>query len=154
MGIKYLVQGAICACKYGSSTDELVVKTQNILYLNDCNSEKKLAATTTDIGATFKKNCFGGCAKKPHHAPCTVQVTQWSAEESTQKIEGAGNLLTELSKASCPIGGQDCIIVIHHGQQAEISQQNLDNTDKAVHKQINPFSTLKHPHRTLTLKAK
>lgn len=92
--------------------------------------------------------------KKPHHAPCTVQVTQWSAEESTQKIEGAGNLLTELSKASCPIGGQDCIIVIHHGQQAEISQQNLDNTDKAVHKQINPFSTLKHPHRTLTLKAK
>lgn len=154
MGIKYLVQGAICACKYGNSTDELLVKTQNILYLNDINSSKKLAATTTDVGATFKKNCFGGCAKKPHRAPCSVQVTQWSSEESTQKIEGAGKLLTEQSKAGCPLGGQDCISVVHHGQQAELSQQNLENTPKEVHEQINPLTSLKLTHRILTLKAK
>lgn len=154
MGIKYLVQGAVCACKFGSSTDELVVKTQSILYLNDLNSEKRLAVTTTDVGATFKNNCFGSCDKKPNRAACTAQITQWSGEETTQKVDGAGMLLTEQSKAGCPLGGADCISIVHHGQQAEVSSQNVDNCSEEVHSQINPWANLNKTYNTVTLKAR
>ena len=140
MGIKYIVQGAVCQCSYGSSTDKLVVKTQSKVYLNDLENANKLAVTTTDTGATFERNCFGNCSKKNNN-PCTATITQWSGEE-IQKIEGAGNLLTEKSKATCPVGSKDCISIVHHGQQAEVSKQNADNADKEVHSQINPFVDL------------
>ncbi|TWP30757.1 DUF4280 domain-containing protein [Apibacter muscae] len=149
MGIKYIVQGAICQCQFGSATDEVVVKTQSSLYLNDLQSAKKLAVTTTDIGATFKKNCFGSCTKK-NNDPCTVTVTQWSNPE-VQKVEGAGNLLTENSQATCPIGGTNCISIVHHGQQAEPSQQNVKNTSEEVRSQINPWTEpeeLSQPEKT------
>ncbi|PQL93225.1 DUF4280 domain-containing protein [Apibacter adventoris] len=148
MGVKYIVQGAVCSCLYGSGTDALKVKTQSKVFLNDMDGAKKLAVTTTDLGTTFEKNCFGSCAKKKNN-PCTVTLTAWSGEETKKKIVGAGNLLTEESKATCPVGGKDCISILYHGQQAEVSPQNFSNTDPQVQAQINPLVDTAHLGRNL-----
>ena len=137
MGIKYIVQGAVCKCQFGTAPDKLKVHTQSSTYINDNGASDKLAVTTTDIGPTFEKNTFGSCAKQNNN-PCIAQITQWSGAEE-QSIFGAGNLLTEQSKATCPIGGTDCISIVYHGQQAEVTSQNVKNVDPEVQGQINPF---------------
>ena len=43
------------------------------------------------------------------------------------------------SKATCPIGGKDCINIINHGQVAEITNRNLHNADPIKMDMINPF---------------
>ncbi len=47
-------------------------------------------------------------------------------------------ILLEDSKATCPIGGSDCITIKKHGQTAEVSQQNVKNADKQVLAEILP----------------
>ena len=43
------------------------------------------------------------------------------------------------SKATCPIGGKDCINIINHGQVSEITNRNLHNADPIKMDMINPF---------------
>ncbi|SEN01181.1 protein of unknown function [Chryseobacterium taichungense] len=130
MGQKYLVcQGAICKCDFGSATDTLKVLTQNKHYINDQEGKTKLTATHKDIGKTFEKNSFGSCAKMNNN-PCQALITEWSGfyKNITLAYNGGGKALLEDSKATCPIGGKDCIKIIKHGQTVEISKQNLKNT--------------------------
>lgn len=137
MGVKYIVQGAECKCQCGSSTDKIKVNTQSSVYLNDGSGSYKLVVTTADIGATFEKNSFGSCSNQNGRA-CVAMIIQWSQEEE-QEIMSIGNLLTEKSKATCPIGGSDCISIISHGQQAEANSQNIKNVNPEVQTQINPL---------------
>jgi hypothetical protein len=46
--------------------------------------------------------------------------------------ENKGKILLEDSKATCPIGGPDCITIKKHGQTAEISKQNAKNGEPEV----------------------
>lgn len=147
MGVKYIVQGAECKCQFGTTPDKLKVNTQSSVYLNDNGGSTKLEATSSDIGSTFEKNTFGSC-KKQNNNPCVAQITQWSNPEE-QSIEGGGCLLTEKSKATCPIGGTDCITIIYHGQQAEASSQNVKNVDSEIQSQINPFVDVEMLERDL-----
>ncbi|NRS94104.1 hypothetical protein HNQ03_003204 [Chryseobacterium sp. 16F] len=50
--------------------------------------------------------------------------------------------MLEDSKATCPIGGPDCITIINHGQIAEISPQNVENANKEVLAELFPFVDL------------
>ena len=45
----------------------------------------------------------------------------------------------EDSKATCPNGGKDCIKIINHGQIAEVSSQNVKNSDPMAQSIINPL---------------
>ncbi len=140
MATKYRVcQGATCMCKFGTAPDKLKVKTQNKHYINDKDCKTKLAATNKELGATFEKNSFGSCSKMNNN-PCQATVTEWSGYYGNITIEmNKGKSLLEDSKATCPVGGKDCISIIKHGQSIELSQQNLENTSSLKVHLFNPF---------------
>lgn len=136
-----VVQGAQCMCNFGSAPDKLKVLTNQKEYANDKDGSQKPIASTMDVGSTFEKNTFGSCAKKKYK-PCTAVVTKWSGFYEDVILYNGGNILLEDSKATCPIGGSDCIQIVHHGQKSEPSQQNKDNTNNVVQSQLNPMSDL------------
>jgi hypothetical protein len=135
-----IVQGALCTCKFGTMPDKLKVLTQQKYYLNDHECKSKLAATHRDIGKTFEKNTFGSCAKMNNN-PCQAIVTAWSGYYETEKYTPPdGYILLEDSKATCPIGGKDCISIMKSGQIAEPSEQNLKkNSDSELLSHVSPL---------------
>lgn len=143
MSEKHLVcQGAICRCSFGTTPDTLKVLTQSKRYINDKDASKKLVATHKDIGKTFEKNTFGSCAKMNNN-PCQAVVTEWSGYYEKITLEdNKGKALLEDSKATCPIGGKDCITIIDHGQTSEVSSQNMKNADPEVMVELCPFFDL------------
>ncbi len=136
----YVCQGAECECIFGNSPDKLLVKTHTKHYINDKNMIYKLRATTLDIGTTFEKNSFGSCSKKNNN-PCTAFITQWENHSFKVYYEdiGGGWALLEDSIASCPVGGNGCIKIIHHGQKQEVTAQNFLNVNWDILTQINPL---------------
>ena len=143
-----VVQGAICMCNFGTTPDKLKVLTQSKYYLNDHEGKKKLAATHKDIGATFEKNTYGSC-KKMNNNPCTATVTEWSGYYEKEKYSPPdGYILLEDSKATCPIGGKDCIKIIKTGQISEPTNNNLKNSDEELQSHVNPFINMKNSDLT------
>lgn len=147
-----VVQGAICYCKFGTLPDKLKVLTQTKYYLNDHEGKRKLAATHKDIGTTFEKNTFGPCKMQPTpggYKPCQATVTEWSGYYEKEKYSPPdGYILLEDSKATCPIGGKDCISILATGQISEPTQKNIQNTDEELQSHVNPFINLKNPDLT------
>lgn len=134
-----VVQGAQCMCKFGTAPDKLKVLTHSKEFANDSDGSKKQIATTMDIGSTFEKNMFGSCSKM-NNKPCTAVVSKWSGFYEQTILANGGKILLEDSKATCPVGGSDCIEIIQHGQKSEGSKQNFDNADKDVQAQLNPMA--------------
>ena len=134
---RLVVNGAICMCKFGAAPDKLKVLTNTKEYANDANGAKKAIATTKDITATFEAGTFGPCAKQQGSA-CASMVTEWSGFYEEVQLNNGGNPITEDSKATCPIGGKDCIEILFHGQTDELTQQNEDNTKPEVANVLNP----------------
>ena len=140
MAEKYIVvQGAVCMCNFGTAPDKLRVLTQQKEYVNDKDGANKLIATDKDIGTTFEKNMFGSCSKM-NNKPCTATVTKWSGFYENTVLTNGGKLLLEDSKATCPIGGTDCIKVVFHGQVMEPSSSNFVNSPQEVQSAINPLA--------------
>ncbi|AZA93211.1 Predicted chitinase [Chryseobacterium nakagawai] len=139
-----VVQGALCQCKFGSAPDKLKVLTQTKYYVNDNAGSSKLAATHKDIGATFEKNTFGSCSKK-NNTPCSAVVTQWSGYYEKELYDPPGGyILLQDSKATCPIGGTDCISIIKSGQMGEPTKKNLQNSDSELQSHVNPLMDMKN----------
>ena len=102
---------------------------------------EKLIATTKDIGQTLEANTFGNCKLQPmgsSYKPCQAVITEWKGFYEKVTLSNQGKILLEDSKATCPIGGPDCITIKKHGQIAEVSQQNVKNADKQVLAEILP----------------
>jgi hypothetical protein len=140
-----VVQDATVKCKFSvePKLDKLKVKTQNKHYANEKDSSKKLIATDKEIGQTLEKNTFGKCKMQPNgsgdYLPCQAVITKWSGFYDKVTLSNKGKILLESSKATCPIGGPDCITVDKHGQKAEANKQNFKNASTEVQKQINPL---------------
>jgi hypothetical protein len=140
-----VVQDATVKCKFSvePKLDKLKVKTQNKHYANDKNASKKLIATDKEIGQTLEKNTFGKCKMQPNgsgdYLPCQAVITKWTGFYDKVTLSNKGKILLESSKATCPIGGPDCITVDKHGQKAEASKQNAKKAKPQVSNQINPL---------------
>jgi len=151
MGSKHVVvQGATVKCKFSvdpSKTDKLKVKSQSKHYANDKDGSEKLIATDKEIGQTLEKNTFGKCKLQPTNSdylPCQAVITKWSNFYEKVTLSNKGKILIETSKATCPIGGPDCISVDKHGQTGEPSNKQakenpnkdnpVNNTKKAAEK--------------------
>ena len=143
-----VVQGAMCLCKYGTTPDKLKALTQQKYYLNDHQGNSKLAATHKDIGTTFEKNTFGPCKKQPTPGgfkPCQAIVTEWSGYYEKEKYDPPGGyILLEASKATCPIGGKDCISILKSGQIGEPTKKNLKNADDELQSHVNPVVDMRN----------
>ena len=139
-----VVQGATCVCKHSETpkTDVLKVKTHSKHYANDKDGSEKLIATTKEIGQTLEANTFGKCKLQPlpggQFKPCQAVITEWKGFYDKVTLSNQGKILLEDSKATCPIGGPDCITIKNHGQVAEVSPQNIKNADKQVLAEILP----------------
>ncbi|KIA97027.1 MULTISPECIES: DUF4280 domain-containing protein [unclassified Flavobacterium] len=138
-----VVQGATCQCKFSvePKTDKLMVKTHTKHYANDKDGSKKLIASDKDIGQTLKKNTFGKCKKQPagsDYLPCLAQITKWSGIYEKIVLSNQGKLLLEDSKGTCPMGAPDCITITDHGQTAEVTKQNVENSKPEVLNEIFP----------------
>jgi len=141
---KYVaVHGATLKCKFaeiGEVTDILQVKSHSKHFANDKGTNNKLIATTKEIGQTLKKNTFGNCKLQPtgsNYKPCQVIIQEWKHFYEKITLSNQGKILTEDSKATCPIGGPDCITVLKHGQKAEVGKQQMQKADRDILKQIN-----------------
>lgn len=152
MAEKYIVvQGAVCQCNFGSAPDQLKVLSQTKEYANDKDGSTKLIASTKDIGgSTFSSNTFGSCAKQ-NNRPCKTVVTEWKGFYEKATLTNGGKVLTEDSKATCPIGGAGCIKVVKHGQSAEVSKEHTQKANAKVQKALNPAvdpRAINHPKFT------
>lgn len=139
-----VVHGATCKCKFSVNpqTDILLVKSHSKHFANDKGADKKLIASTKELEQTLQKNTFGKCKKQPagnDYLPCKAVITKWSGFYEKVTLSNQGQILLEDSKATCPIGGSDCIDITKHGQKAELSKQQMQKTDRDVLKQINPL---------------
>lgn len=138
MAIKHLVvDGAICMCNFGAAPDKLKVLTNQKEYANDAEGEKKLIASSMDLGATFQAGTFGACAKLSGGA-CKSIVAQWSGFYTKTQLSNGGFPLLEDSKATCPIGTPDCIRIMFHGQLTEVNKGDLFKAKPMVVKNLNP----------------
>lgn len=141
----FVVQGASCQCKFSvePKIDKLKVKTHSKHYANDKDGKDKLIATDKEIGQTLEKNTFGKCKKQPNgsgdYLPCKAEITKWSGFYDKVTLSNKGKILLESSKATCPMGGPDCITIDKHGQKAEAGKQNAKNAKPQVSNQINPL---------------
>jgi len=144
-----VVQGATVKCKFSvePKLDKLKVKSHTKHYANDKDAANKLIATDKEIGQTLEKNTFGKCKMQPNgsgdYLPCQAVITKWSGFYEKVTLSNKGKILLEDSKATCPIGGTDCITVDKHGQKAEVCKQNVKNAKPEVQKQINPMVDIK-----------
>lgn len=151
MAEKHLVcQGAMCMCKFGAAPDKLKVLSHTKEYINDPDGSQKLLASTMEIGQTFEKNTFGSC-KKQNNNPCMAMITEWKGFYEEVVLSNGGNILLEDSKATCPVGGPDCIEISFHGQVAEMGTQNEDNAEDEVMAQLYPFGELENTHENQVL---
>lgn len=139
-----VVQGATVKCIFSvePKLDKLKVKTHKKHYANDKDGSDKLIGTSKELGQTLEKNTFGKCKKQPAGAdflPCMAVITKWSGFYDTVTLSNDGKILTEKSKATCPMGAPDCIEFTDHGQTTEPCEQNFKNVEPEVHNQINPM---------------
>lgn len=139
----FVVQGAICQCKFSVApeTDTLLVKTNSKHYANDSEGKEKLIATDKEIGQTMKKNTFGKCKKQPagnDYLPCIINITKWSGMYEKVTYSNKGKALLEDSKATCPKGAPDCIVIKNHGQTAELTEKNIKNSSPEILAEILP----------------
>ena len=67
-------------------------------------------------------------------------ITEWSGFYDKVTLEAnGGHPLLEDSKATCPIGGKDCISITHHGQSAELEVRDIHDTDILQLQVVSPF---------------
>lgn len=142
MSEKYIVvQGAVCRCQFGSSTDRLRVNSHQKEYANDAEGKEKKIASSCETGtATFENNSFGSCSRLGSPPPpCRVSVQEWLDFYDQTTLSNGGKILVEDSRAICTVAGTACISVIQHGQIEEPSARNFENVHPHIQKQINPL---------------
>ncbi|MBL4745917.1 MAG: DUF4280 domain-containing protein [Flavobacteriaceae bacterium] len=136
--------GADCECQFGTTPDKLSVSTITKHYINDSEGEEKLIATNKEIGLPFEKKTFGTCKFSYPNKPCIPNITEW--QDFYDKIsykENGGNPLLEGSKSICAIAGTPCVSITFHGQVAEPTASNFEETEEEqeISQQINPIPT-------------
>jgi len=118
--------GASCTCDQSvdSASKQLKVLSHNKYIIND-SGEDKIIATTSE-NKLLNLN-FGQC-KLPDPGkpvPCTA-LLKWKDYYEKVELPNGAYVLTDKSTAICTAKGGN-IKIVQHGQQANISQQELEN---------------------------
>lgn len=142
-----IVQGATVKCKFSvePKTDKVKVLSHEKHYANDGEGSEKLIATTKELGQTLEKNTFGKCKLQPtssDYLPCEATITEWTDFYKNVTFSNKGQILTEKSKATCPIGGSGCITVVNHGQKGTATKKDAKNTDDETASSLNPAANI------------
>ena len=109
---KYAVDGAVCMCSFGTAPGRMKVIDQQFAHING----QSLAGTSMNLGFAFYPPGFAVCRASWPPKPCAANVVQWSNTFTKVKVNRIATLLTDQSKATCALGGTDCISFMYHGQ--------------------------------------
>lgn len=110
-GKEFIVDGAVCMCKYGTAPGKLQV-TDDFL----CMNGGKPAASTMLLGNVMYPPGCGSCRVNPlFPKPCVPAVTVWTGQYDPITFM-YGHPLTDASKGTCSNGGPDCIEFVQTGQ--------------------------------------
>jgi hypothetical protein len=110
---EFLVEGALCMCKFGASPGKLKV-TDNTYFKANGN---KLVGTSQTLGNVFDPPGFGVCKVVPSSPkPCMPAIVQWSGFFTGLKTMTGAQPLTDESKATCSTGAPGCIEFTMTGQ--------------------------------------
>jgi hypothetical protein len=109
---EFIVEGAMCVCKFGTTPGILIVLDQPFAHING----KKLISTTTNLGNVFQPPGFTVCKASVLPKPCIPTVVQWSNAFEKLKVRKTGAVLINESKGTCALGCPDCIQFITTGQ--------------------------------------
>lgn len=112
MNEKFVVDGAICTCKFGTTPGKMKVTDQQFVHINGQN----LLGTSMNLGCAFYPPYFTLCRVTWPPKPCVPSILQWTNTFTKVKVDKVAALLTDRSKAACALGGPECISFIFHGQ--------------------------------------
>jgi hypothetical protein len=114
-GKEYVVEGAMCMCKFGTTPGLLKIIDHKFAHING----KKLIATTMNLGNVFQPPGFTSCKINPMFPkPCVPAITMWDGAFDKLKINRIASPLTDKSKGTCATGGPSCIEIKMTGQIA------------------------------------
>jgi len=111
MANSFIVEGAICMCRYGASPGKLCVNSNKFIFLNGGSA----MATTLEIGNTFQPPAFGTC-NMGQNKPCNPAIIKWSNPFTGMILPKGAQALTMESKATCALAGSECIEIKMNGQ--------------------------------------
>lgn len=114
MADKFIVEGALCRCKFGTAPARLLLPTPSRAHMN---GQKNIADTMT-LGNVFYPPGFAMCNSTYPPKPCVPAVTQWSGAFDKIKFNGVASPLLPSSKGTCALGCPHCIEFINEGQIA------------------------------------
>lgn len=142
-GKYYVIQRGTCECNQGFKPAKFKVTSHQHHYWNDLNGAKEancLAMTEEDTQLEPSSETFGKCKLRPRYndfQPCIyAPAGNWEKTFMDVKIMGK-NTVTEISELMCTTGGK--ITVVSHGQQSEVGQGNVNNTNTMEQQALNPM---------------
>lgn len=132
---EYVVNGAICLCKFGTAPGFLKVLNNQAVCMNG-----KLAATDKTLGNVFEGAGFTMCKKSWPPRPCTPSIVNWSGAYDGVSINGSSSPLLGTSKGTCAMGCTDCICFQTSGQIPIPNEQQVMKSAMALRSDINPLA--------------
>jgi hypothetical protein len=114
MGKNFIIDTAVCICKFGTAPGRLKVNSHQLVTLN--HGDKKMA-TSNELQNTFYPPAFGSCTRNsPFTHPCEPVIVRWSNVYKGMRLPGNAYPLMPDSKATCAASGVECIEITFHGQ--------------------------------------
>jgi hypothetical protein len=136
MGKIFIVENALCMCKFGTTPGFLKITDQKFAHING----KKLIATTMNLGNVFQPPAFTVCnASPPFSRPCAPAVVQWSNAFGKVKVNRIAAILTDKSKGTCALGCPDCIEFVTTGQIALPGLPQMKEATSALQGDLDPL---------------
>ncbi|NLR61596.1 DUF4280 domain-containing protein [Chitinophaga polysaccharea] len=126
----FVVQGAVCRCRFGTTSSKLQVLNTNE-YMNDHAGSIKPVASSKELGNPFLPATFGHCSLTQN--ACVPAISKWRNTLRQIVLANNGQILTENSKAYCIVAGTPCIAVTHHGQTLAPITNDTNETTVADH---------------------
>lgn len=136
MGTKFIVEGALCKCHYGSTPAILKVIDHKFAHMNG----DSLIATNVNLGNVFQVPAFGLCNINPlFPKPCIPSIIQWNGTFDKIKVNKIASPLIDGAKGTCVIGGPNCIEFITTGQLALPTTSQLGNASIEFQNDLDPI---------------
>jgi hypothetical protein len=133
----FIIDSAICMCKFGTAPGRLKVNSHRLVVLN--HSDKKIA-TSNELQNTFYPPAFGTCTyNSPYTKPCAPVIVKWSNVYKGMRLPGNACPLMPDSKATCSMSGVECIEITFHGQIDVPTPPHVKNATEEHRSDLDPM---------------
>lgn len=133
---EFLVEGALCMCKFGASPGRLKVTDNTFFKVNG----GKRVATSQTLGNVFDPPGFGVCKVSPTTPkPCVPAIVQWSSFFPKLRTMTGALPLTDESKGTCGSGIPECIEFSMTGQLPVPGVKNMQEATSEHQTELDPL---------------